>query len=238
MTRIVKKHDVRKNEILDAARKFFFQKGYEKTTIQDIIDELGIAKGTFYHYFKSKIDLLNSLTDRTTNEISASLKPIVDSDTNAIDKFNRLFREAAAIKMSRIDVLTVILKVIFKDENIIIREKMYTGILKKNVQMFSKIINQGVQEGLFKTPYPDEAAEMMLQIGKTLNAEISKLLLRKDETLEHLLKLIKKKTRMYEYTVEKILGAPKGSFKVYIPEDFEGMVRFIKKNLKQKNNDV
>ncbi len=79
---------------------------------------------------------------------------------------------------------------------------------------------------------------MMLQIGRTLNADISKLLLRKDETLEHLLELIKKKTKMYEYTMEKILGAPEGSFKVYKPEDFEGMVRFIKKNLEQKNNNV
>jgi len=51
MTRVVKKPDVRKNEILDAAQDFFFRKGYESTTIQDILDKLSIAKGTFYYYF-------------------------------------------------------------------------------------------------------------------------------------------------------------------------------------------
>ncbi len=131
MTREIKRPKIRKNEILDAAQKFFFQKGYEKTSIQDIINNLGIAKGTFYHYFTSKMDLLDKLSDRTTSGISAAIKPIVDSDMDAIAKFNRFFREAAAIKMSRIDVLTVILKVIFKDENIIIREKMYTLLVKR-----------------------------------------------------------------------------------------------------------
>ena len=56
------RHDKRKNEIFDCAGELFYTEGYEKTSIQQIIDKLGIAKGTFYHYFSSKFDLLNQLT--------------------------------------------------------------------------------------------------------------------------------------------------------------------------------
>ena len=55
MARTVKEPDVRRNEILDVAQQFFYTKGYEQTSVHDIIDQIGIAKGTFYHYFGSKV---------------------------------------------------------------------------------------------------------------------------------------------------------------------------------------
>ena len=54
MTRIIKEADERRNEILDAAETLITEKGYSKTTIIDILNQVGIAKGTFYYYFKSK----------------------------------------------------------------------------------------------------------------------------------------------------------------------------------------
>ena len=56
--RISKDYDVRKNEILDMAQKLFFEMGYEQTSVSNIIDAVGVAKGTFYYYFKSKEELL------------------------------------------------------------------------------------------------------------------------------------------------------------------------------------
>ncbi len=53
MARIVKEADERRNEILDAAETLFTEKGYSKTTIIDILNQVGIAKGTFYYYFNN-----------------------------------------------------------------------------------------------------------------------------------------------------------------------------------------
>jgi AcrR family transcriptional regulator len=61
MTRTVKEPDIRRAELLDAAQKLFYAKGYEKTPVQDNIDRVGVAKGTFYHYFGSKVELLDEL---------------------------------------------------------------------------------------------------------------------------------------------------------------------------------
>ena len=54
MVRTIKEPSERRNDILDAARRLIYTKGYEQMTIQDILDELGISKGAFYHYFDSK----------------------------------------------------------------------------------------------------------------------------------------------------------------------------------------
>jgi len=54
MMRIVKEYDERRNEIIDTAKKLFITKGYNKSSVNDILNEIGIAKGTFYYYFASK----------------------------------------------------------------------------------------------------------------------------------------------------------------------------------------
>ena len=64
MARIVKEADERRNEILDAAETLITEKGYSKTTIIDILNQVGIAKGTFYYYFKSKEEVMDAIIER------------------------------------------------------------------------------------------------------------------------------------------------------------------------------
>ena len=71
--RIIKEADIRKNEILDAAGILFTEKGYDNTSVTDIMNAVGIAKGTLYHHYKSKEDILNALIKRQTADIFLSL---------------------------------------------------------------------------------------------------------------------------------------------------------------------
>ena len=68
MTRIVKKAGERRKEIIRAARKLFRTKEYDKTTMQELMDKLNIAKGTIYHYFSSKEELLDAVVEELVNE--------------------------------------------------------------------------------------------------------------------------------------------------------------------------
>ncbi len=223
MVRIVKEHNVRKNEILDTARKFFYQKGYDKTVIQDILDELGIAKGTFYHYFKSKIALLDALIDKVTDETVAAVKPIIDSEANAIEKFNALFRTVGSTKMENIEVMLIMLRIFYQDENAIIRDKMIKKEIEKIAPLFSIIIKQGVKEGLFNTPYPDDVGEIILQMGKNLHGIVDKSILEAHENPDYLkknpdyLKVIKRKQELYVNAIERLLGAHEGAIEIYHP---------------------
>ncbi len=233
MTRKMKKPEIRKKEILDAAQNFFFQKGYENTTIQDIIDVLGIAKGTFYHYFDSKTEMLDALTERTTSEMSSQFRAVISSDQNAIEKFNSLFRAGSAFKMTNIEVFIVMLKVLYRDENIIMRTRMFRRIAEKIGPLFAAIIRQGIKEGLFNTPDPDEIGDMLIKIGQSLNEKICELLLDRTKTPEQLCTIIERKTKLYEAVMERILGAPKDSIEVLIPDDYRAMVRYISDGLRE-----
>jgi AcrR family transcriptional regulator len=222
---------VRRKEIIDTARDFFFKKGYDETTVEDIIEELGIAKGTFYYYYESKMDLLNELIDKITTEMSVSLKPVVDSNIDAIEKFNTIFRKGSAFKVDNIDLFVIMLKVLFKDENTVLRDKMYRQMVKKNTKLLIPVIKQGIKEGMFNTPHPDEAAEMILQMGKSLNETICRILMQKDKQVEFIIDTIKRKVEFYQFSIERILGARRGSLDILGP-DFEGLVKIFFEKIK------
>ena len=69
MMRIVKEAAERRNEILDVAERLFCTKGYDQTSTNDILSEIGIARGTLYYHFSSKEDILDAMIDRILDEI-------------------------------------------------------------------------------------------------------------------------------------------------------------------------
>ena len=144
-------YEERKNEILNTAQKFFYTLGYEKTSVNMIIEELGIAKGTFYHYFNSKVELLDELVDRMALHIMNAMEPIVESDLDAINKLNKIFRAARTIKTDNIDLMIPAMEVLYSDENIITRYKMNMKNTERMLPVYIKIINQGIEEKLFDT---------------------------------------------------------------------------------------
>ena len=67
--RIVKDAKERRNEILDVAERLFCEKGFDNTSTNDILAEIGIARGTLYYHFKSKEDILDAMIERLTNQM-------------------------------------------------------------------------------------------------------------------------------------------------------------------------
>ena len=84
------------NLILDVAFRLFMEKGYEHTSIQDIIDHLGgLSKGAIYHHFKSKEDILVAVTNKITEESNKMLDEVRDrKDLNGKEKLKTIFRES------------------------------------------------------------------------------------------------------------------------------------------------
>ena len=82
--------------ILDVSFKLFMEKGYETTSIQDILKELGgLTKGAIYHHFKSKEDILLAVSHRIYSETNAIMQAVVhDTSLNGLQKLQKLFRIA------------------------------------------------------------------------------------------------------------------------------------------------
>jgi AcrR family transcriptional regulator len=231
MTREVKEHKIRRHEIINTAKTLFFQKGYDNTTIQDIIDTLGIAKGTFYHYFKSKDELLDSLVDQIIIEMSQRLKPIASAKKSAIEKINDVFRIGAAYKVENLDSFLVIVKTLYRDENQILRDRMFQRSIEKNSPTITQIVKQGIKEGIFDTSYPEHMGEVIINLGKGINETICKTLLNVKTNAKTMCTQMTEKIKMYQEMIERILGASKGSIKIYVPGEFERIVEYFLKGL-------
>lgn len=214
MVRIVKEHEERRNEILDAAQALFYSQGYDQTSIQDIINAVGIAKGTFYHYFGSKNALLNELIERMLHESIHLIKPIVDdAELDALEKLNSFFRDILVWKTEKKNLLLGILRAFYSDENVILRHKLAQAWSKDFAPLLGRIIRQGVAEGLFHTDYPDNVGPIILVITQWLSETSAKVLLQAGEHAGQL-PLIERQAAAVQQATERVLGAPPGSLQM------------------------
>lgn len=213
MPRVVKEDDyaARRNEILDVARKLVYTKGYEQTSIQDILDALKISKGAFYHYFDSKQSLLDGLVERVFDETDQLLRPIMEAkDLSAIEKMQRYFNAVGSWKISQKAFMLDLLRVWYTDSNALVRQKQETIAIKRIAPMLAEVIRQGIAEGVFTTKYPDQFARTMLGLSRGYEDTLAILLLSEKpppDALDQLEDIM----GAYSESMERILGAPAGS---------------------------
>lgn len=152
------------NLILDVAYRLFMEKGYEYTSIQDIIDHLGgLSKGAIYHHFKSKDDILIAVTDRMTEESNNMLAKIRDrSDLNGIEKLKTLFSDS--LKRSVQDEIFAVAPN-FHNNPKLLYSLLHETIEEAAPKYFFPIIEQGISDGTIQTDYPEQLAELISLIG-------------------------------------------------------------------------
>jgi AcrR family transcriptional regulator len=215
MARIVKKeeHTARRNEILDAALRLVYSKGYDKMTIQDILDQLHMSKGAFYHYFNSKADVLEALVERmAVEQVEPRLLSVVqDPHLTALEKLQRYFDTAVSWKTSKKALMLELSKVWYSDENALARQKMMALMVKHVTPLFTEIIHQGVQEGVFTTPYPEYASQVIINLVQPLGDTFARMLLSEEAMHDHALQRAEMIVIAYTDAVERVLGASKGS---------------------------
>lgn len=225
MARIVKDYDERLNELLDTAQQLFFKKGYEKTSVNDIIEAVGVAKGTFYHYFKTKSDLLDRLVDRFAMQMLGEIKKLVDrNDLAALDKMNAMFAMSRNIKTDNVDLMRMLLKALYNEDNLRLHHKMIRSRITLTLPEFTKVLLQGNEEGVFDVTDPEETAELIYLLGANLNEIIGKLMLTLADHPENL-DVIERKINAYEHAIEKILGVHPDSLDMVADRDF--ITRFL-----------
>ena len=149
------------NLILEVALRLFMEKGYEHTSIQDIIDNLGgLSKGAIYHHFKSKEDILIAVTDKMTEESNKMLGVIRDrTDLSGKEKLKTIFKESIARPVQD-EIFTVA-----PDLND--SPRLLFSIFRETVDEAAPnyilpIIEQGIEDGSIQTDYPAELAELII----------------------------------------------------------------------------
>ena len=224
MARVVKEdaYAARRNEILDVAQRFIYTKGYEQMSIQDVLNELQISKGAFYHYFDSKGALLEALVERMAEkEVVPLLASIVqDPRLSALEKLNHYFSTAGRWKIAKKGLMLELVRVWMADENAIVRQKMISVSIGQVTPLLTEIIHQGIREGVLTTPYPDQVSEMVYSLFLSLGDTFSKSLLSYVPERDDLRQL-EMITAAYTDALERVLGAPKSSLVIMDSESMK-----------------
>ncbi len=149
------------NLILTTAFRLFMEKGYEHTSIQDIIDQLGgLSKGAIYHHFKSKEDILEAVSDRMTAESNQMLAKIRDrSDLTGREKLKTIFK-ASINRPVQADIFTVAPD--FHNNPKLLFSLLHDTIENAAPNYILPIMKQGIADGSIETDYPEQLAELVL----------------------------------------------------------------------------
>jgi AcrR family transcriptional regulator len=215
MARVKKEeeHTAKRNEILNTALRLVYSKGYDKMTIQDILDQLQMSKGAFYHYFDSKADVLEALVERmAVEQVESHIVTIVQNpNLNALEKLQCYFDTAVQWKTSQKEFIMELTKVWYSDENALARQKMFNMMIRHVTPLFVEIIKQGVEEGVFSTPHPEYASQVNINLIQGLGDTFARLLLSEEAKDSNAVQEAEKLIIAYNDALERILGAPKGS---------------------------
>ena len=160
------------NLILDVAFHLFMEKGYEHTSIQEIIDNLGgLSKGAIYHHFKSKEEILAAVTDRMTSESNQILEVIRDrTDLTGKEKLKLIIKSSICRPVQN-DIFTIA-------PDFGHNPKLFFGFLYDTMNdsvpnYILPIIRQGISDGSIKTEFPEQLSELiMISINIWMNPMI------------------------------------------------------------------
>lgn len=150
--------------ILDAAQRLFLEKGYDSTSIQDIIDGLGgLSKGAVYHHYKSKEEIFNAVCDRYNEQIIIQLKEIRDDHSlTGYEKLKKMF--CLSLSSSDRDIVFTVAPNLLENPRLLamqIRE-IFSDVVPYYVQ---PVIEQGVADGSMHTEYPKELSEVIILLS-------------------------------------------------------------------------
>ncbi len=199
---------------MNALQRLVFTKGYEQMSLQDILDEVRISSGAFHHYFGSRGELLDAFIERMKQESEKPLLPnLQDPDRTAIEKLQGFFDTLDRLRADQKDLLSRLLRTWYNDDNALVRQKVDEAVLKQRAPLVTEIVRQGIREGVFTTPYPDIAGEIILSLLQSMGNTHARLLLSlvQEGHDPGIIAEIASVHAAYMEAVERVLGAPSNS---------------------------
>ncbi|WP_196062741.1 MULTISPECIES: TetR/AcrR family transcriptional regulator [unclassified Serratia (in: enterobacteria)] len=159
MVRTVKTPEVRRAEILQAASELFQEIGYESTSVDSIVRSAGIAKGTFYYYFKSKDEVLAALAQQLCAEMVARSQIIADDpQLGAIEKFCAII----AAQNQTVEAGQALVEDLHRPENRALHERSNIETVLAFGPILAAVVEQGNQEGVFQVDDPLSTVQFIL----------------------------------------------------------------------------
>jgi len=219
----MRKGDARRQAILDTAERLFYERGYEHTSVQDVLDALNLSKGGFYHHFESKLSLLEAISgQRNEDGFKKCEAAVLSCRGDAIDKLNLLFEHGFFFGQESADFTSLMIRVIYQDGGVQLKEALQRDALRRYLPLMIRVVHEGLDAKLFYTAYPDAVARIALMLNNCMTDELARTLSEADleSGVAELLELI----NAYRGAIELLLNAPHGSIRMV---ELERAVRIL-----------
>lgn len=202
MARISKDPEKRREELIDAAKRLFITKGYARTAVNDIVKEVNVAQGTFYYHFKSKTEILEEVVKKSILSLVERVRLAADKrDTSAVSKLNEF--QDALIRFGNQN--SELFDFVHQKSNLVLHDRLAKMTVAKVAPLLSKIIQDGVSEGVFAVNYPVETAKfILLAVGPMFH----------DPDMITDPEKVEKARITVEQCMARILGIKEGSFRM------------------------
>lgn len=181
----------RKQELLKIAYNMFLNKGYDNTSIDDIINEAKIAKGTYYYYFESKEATLEEVINMMINDEITSAKEILNMPISIPEKLVGIITSLRP-KINEEEIKNTL----NKKENVVMHEKINDRIIEEAIPLLEQVVTEGIACNIFDCNHIKERLRMLLIMSNELfdNNEINL-----------------NEVEVFIDTTEKMLGAKQGA---------------------------
>jgi len=200
----VKEGEVRRREILVAARELFVKKGYEQTSVNDILRIVDIAKGTFYYYFASKEEVLEAIILDIVEEGARRAETILKD--KSIPLVNRIMMAIMA-QAPEFEGSDEIKEELHKVENAKLEQLYLRAMLKRMTPVLQEPVLEGIDQDIFHLEYPAECIEAILLLGHMMFD---------CDVFEWKMEDYPRKIQAFLYNAERMLGTKEGELKEFI----------------------
>ncbi len=207
--RVVKEAEERREEILDAAEKLFAAKGFDNTSTGDILDAVGIARGTLYYHFKSKEEILDGVIGRITNRLMQDAGEIVRK--KELPVLERLTKAILSLNVES-KIGYEIMEQVHRPQNALMHQKMQAILLAGINPILTELVEEGIGQGICHTRYPESVVEMTILYANVAFDELNVSRLSPEQR--------EKKIAGFIYNMERLMGMAEGSLQEAIMEIF------------------
>jgi len=231
MPRIVKPAAERRAEIVACAVTLFFEKGYEATTIADILERTGLSKGAFYHHFESKEELLDAFTQQATERALSAVEGLLaDSSLSERTRLCRFFAETNRLQFDAQPPPFAVFESLLRPGNAMLYQRIQSVNAAVVGPILRDIVGRGVARGEFDVPDVGIAVEVMLQLATARSEFTLKVFqLARAGQKKEAAKMLSQRLKAEQSLLERILGVSPGSIAIFEPKYISTLVEKISK---------